>query len=161
MAEYNDLSALKKRYSSMSNDELISIMTKDFNNYTPEALEAVQSVLVARGITDIEIPIPTYHNKFEEKDTKPIVRIVTRLVLYFFWIIISMFLIVFHGSIKDSFRPYIVSFIENTPGIANIRSIVSIYGVISALITVLLFYIIIKGFLVITKETKSKIVKSS
>ena len=58
MTGYNDLSVLKKRYSSMSSDELMSIITKDFNNYTPEALEAAQSVLAARGINDIEIPIP-------------------------------------------------------------------------------------------------------
>ena len=91
----------------------------------------------------------------KEKEMKPGAKIAIRVSLYFIWPIIWLFLYVFYEAIKkDLIRPGILSFLQNTLGIENIVTVSQIWGVIGAMFFVFLIFILVKGFLIITKETK-------
>ncbi len=90
----------------------------------------------------------------KENDLKPGVKIAIRLSLFVIWPIIWLFLFSFYGAIRSDLRRGILEFLHNTVGMENIYTVTQTYGVISTIVFAILFYILVKGFILITKETK-------
>lgn len=124
---------LELRYAALQSDDLVRILTKDFHEYTPEALEIVHKELVKRGITDIEIPTEKTHKSIEEKESNPNSRLLTRSSLYVILPIIWLFFLGFYGKVREDLK-------------SNFD--------ILALTDTLLIFILIAGFFIITKETR-------
>ena len=151
----NFLHNLEIRYSKLTDEELIKIVSVESVNYSADAIELAQKELSKRGINDL----PTQSNgnhylqQTENKIKNPIARNILRIILYIVWVVVWLFLLGLYSMSREDIRKGIIGIIKLL-GVNNISTISILYGIISSLIFLLMFYVLYKGFRVITRETK-------
>jgi len=150
----NQSDEIASKYAKLDADTLKKIITEDFRDYTPVAIEIAQKELNSRGHQPVEVPSNPLPKVAIEKEIKPVIKWVIRILLYLFWPIVWIFIFGTYGMIREGLRGAIMNFLQNTVGIESFVIIAKTYGIIAGLIYVLLILILIMGFVIITKETK-------
>ena len=147
------LEEIKSRYKKLETSELIKITTKENDNYTHEALQAALTELKSRGIVDVE-PSEGTMIIDSEKKSKPAVRILTRILCYFAWPVVWIFLLGGYGMVRTDLRSGVLNVLNEKFGVTDIVTLARTWGWISSFILFSLSIVFVWGFVVITKKTK-------
>lgn len=145
--------SLALKYKSFKTDELIDIVTKNFRDYTPEAIKSAKNELLLRGYGDIEIPENLIQDTAKDK-LKPSTKWALRIVLYIIWPIIWVLIFGVYIRVTMDLRYGVLNFLTNTVQITDIVTVAKIEGIFFSAIDILLYALLVVGFVAITNDTK-------
>ena len=129
----------------MGNHELMSILTEDARQYSDEAIQIARKELASRGIVCPDVPASTGHPE-QHKPGRPAARIALRVLLYIVWPGVWMILYGQYGEFRAAVRQDILS---------GAQDYLRLYLIVSSVLNVLLFAVLIYGFVFITKKTRA------
>lgn len=152
----DNLDDLRDRYSTMSDEDLIQIVTVNASEYREDALRLAKEELSSRGNTDL-----SQHNNEtssvadKQKSKSPLVRISARIFLYPTWLIIWIIISgIFYSMARQNIGSFIYYLLHDVLNFSNIKTIAVAQGAFITASMVFLIFVLVKGFLFVHRITK-------